>query len=129
MTIPLTAIVTILVAHFIADWILQSREVADNKSKNNGVLALHCVIYGFGLYFATSFLNIFFKFSSDDLISIWTIINVIAHFVTDFITSRATSAMYKEERYREFFLIIGLDQLIHGFWLFISFVAIQKYFL
>jgi membrane protein insertase Oxa1/YidC/SpoIIIJ len=128
MNIPLNVIITVLVAHFIADWLCQSREVADNKSKDNLVLLMHCIIYGMGIYFITGFFNAIFKYTSEDIIFLWAIINTVAHFMTDYVTSRLTSAMYKEQRYREFFLIIGFDQLIHGVWLFTSYAALTKYF-
>lgn len=116
MEIPLT----LLLAHFVGDFILQTDEMALNKSKNWGALFLHCgayilpfVLWG-PLFVAVTF---------------------AAHFVTDAITSRITSKLWfitlaprsevnknlrwpyfakvAEGKRHWFFVMIGFDQLIH----------------
>ena len=37
----------------------------------------------------------------------------ITHWLTDYFTSRLTSKLYKEERYHDFFVMIGFDQVLH----------------
>ena len=39
--------------------------------------------------------------------------NTVAHFFTDYLTSRVTSSLYKENKIHEFFAVIGFDQFIH----------------
>jgi hypothetical protein len=58
----------------------------------------------------------------DNLIYVFIPLNALAHFLTDWVTSRATSALYKEERYHDFFVVIGFDQLLHYVTLFGTFV-------
>ena len=43
--INLIDILTLMWLHFFADFVLQSDYVATNKSKNNKILTLHCLIY------------------------------------------------------------------------------------
>lgn len=85
--------------HFVADFILQSRDVARNKSNSNIVLAQHVLIYGIPL------LIVFGPW--------YALVNVILHFITDYITSRATKKAWAEKKEHKFFTIIGADQAVH----------------
>jgi hypothetical protein len=44
---------------------------------------------------------------------IFAAINGALHFVTDYITSRASSNLWEEKKWHRFFVMIGFDQLIH----------------
>jgi len=84
--------------HFIADFVLQTDEVAISKSKDNKILLLHVVIYSLPfLYFGWLF----------------ALINGALHFVTDYFTSRWTAKLWAEEKRHQFFVVIGFDQAIH----------------
>lgn len=94
----LLTLILLIWFHFIADFIFQTDNIALNKSKNNGVLLFHVLIYMlpflfFGIQFA--------------------IVNAILHFITDYFTSRITSFLWKHEERHWFFVVIGLDQAIH----------------
>lgn len=126
LTIPLS----LLVVHFVADFLFQTDWMAVNKSKDNKALAAHVAAYslcfcawGFPLYCVT----------------------FVSHFVTDWLTSRATSKLWffanTGVKYNVagkrmdlwapvggnrhyFFVMIGLDQLIHA----ITLAATYHYF-
>ena len=84
--------------HFIADFVLQSNYVALNKSKSNKVLLLHVAIYSVPfLYFGW----------------LYAIVNGMAHFITDWFTSRATAKLWEKKETHWFFVVIGFDQAIH----------------
>lgn len=123
MTIP----ISLLIVHFIADFLLQSDWMALNKSKDRMALLAHTLTYGicflpWGLTFA-----------------FWTF---ILHYWTDRVTSKCTTklwfidlfephdcpqnreprhgtyqwfdgALVRPARRHWFFVMIGLDQLIH----------------
>ena len=102
----LMIILSLIWIHFIADFMMQSDRIALNKSKSNLILLQHVVIYGifllpFGLLFA--------------------LVNIVLHFITDYCTSRATSALWKNNQRHWFFVVIGLDQAIHMTCLFVSY--------
>jgi hypothetical protein len=99
-------IIVILWIHFISDFLLQTSWMAMNKSRNTLALLVHCFVYTIPFICLTfdSTLSLSFDF---------VIINGCCHFIIDFITSRFTSKLYKEEKYRAFFSVIGLDQTIH----------------
>lgn len=113
----LTAIILLVWLHFVADFIFQSDKVAGAKSSDNKVLFYHVMIYG--LPFAP-FAAWYFP-SSYWLACGWLYGNVAAHFVTDYITSRMTSKLYKAGERHWFFVVIGADQAIHMSTLFLTF--------
>jgi len=96
--------------HFFADFILQSDSMATKKSSSNKWLGLHIAAYSLpfflwlGWYFA--------------------LINGIAHFITDWCTSRITSKLWAEKKVHWFFVTIGFDQAIHITTLLISYQII-----
>ena len=112
--ISLTVIFTILIGHFIADFILQSDWMAINKSKDNVPLAFHCLVYADIMFFMACILfykeivghNWIMPFS-------WLAINTLLHFITDYFTSRINADLWKNGKRHWFFVNIGFDQLIH----------------
>lgn len=117
----MTISISLLIVHFIADFLLQSDWMALNKSKSNIALTAHVAVYTSG------FLAFGLKFAA---------VTFVLHWITDYFTSRATSRLwfididtqpYSELSYCKmfdsvvvypnrrhwFFVMIGFDQLIH----------------
>ena len=92
--------------HFIADFILQTDKMAINKSSSNRWLGLHVSVY------TVPFFWFGWRFA---------LVNGAAHFVTDWLTSRGTSYLWKKEERHWFFALIGLDQAIHMTTLFLTY--------
>ena len=117
-------IFTILLFHWIFDFHLQTDEMAKGKSKCNAALLKHVGVYGWATILIT--LCNYRYFNNVGVAFAYPFINNVAHFLTDWITSRASSALYKEERYHDFFVVIGADQMIHYITLFGTFVWLSN---
>lgn len=95
ITIPLS----LIVLHFIADFVMQSDWMAINKSKSLKALLAHTSLYSlvfipfYGIYFA--------------------LITFLLHTVQDYITSRVNSKLWQANQRHWFFVGIGADQLLH----------------
>lgn len=101
----------LLALHYLADFPFQIRWMANNKSHNQLALLAHILTYGSvltaGLYYLmpeTVPLSTFIMFIA---------FNVVCHYVTDSITSKITSFLWKKQQIYLFFSTIGFDQLVH----------------
>lgn len=104
--IELTPIYIILVLHFLGDFYLQSNKIAENKYKCGKELFTHGIIY----FFVFVLIN-----------PLYALINAIIHIIIDGITSNISKIMYEQGKIHEFFLVLGLDQLLHTLTLLITF--------
>ena len=95
-----TDIIIIFWIHFITDFVLQSSWMAQNKSKaGNLALEAHVLVYTIPLlYFGWLF----------------ALVNGLAHYITDFITSKLSSEQWKNGKVHNFFVVVGFDQAIHN---------------
>jgi len=98
--------VALLAVHWVADFVLQTHWQASNKSKRLDALARHVGVYTFVLACTSVFL---FGAAGGPFAAV----NGILHFATDFGTSRWSSRLYAKQDWHNFFVVIGLDQLIH----------------
>ncbi len=111
------AIVTLLFAHWVADFLFQTNAMALNKSISVKWLTLHVLTY-----MAIMLIFVFLLLPWETAL-IFAGVNGVLHWMTDFFTSKLTTA-YKDDR-RNFFLIIGLDQFIHAATLILTFDYLQ----
>jgi len=114
--IALDTIAIILIGHWVFDFYCQTDEQAKEKSTSNVWLSKHVLTYTLGL--ALMALMLFPMFPCVWGAAAWISLNAIAHFFTDYITSRASSLLWKEGNTHDFFVVIGADQLIHYLTLF-----------
>jgi hypothetical protein len=104
-----------LLLHWIGDFVFQSNKMAVQKSKDLSFLSLHVIVYiltlaiGIGLYYLVFTPPIF----TIQGIAGFLLFNLLAHFITDFFTSKLSTYYNKEKRRHAFFVVIGFDQLIH----------------
>jgi hypothetical protein len=96
--------------------------MSTRKSSSNYYLTLHVVIYSFatilGWALVLPLLGIHLYSGP-----VWLafLLIFVTHWITDYFTSRRTSKLYKEERYHDFFVVIGFDQVLHYTQLFLIF--------
>jgi len=100
--------------HWVADFHMQTHEMATQKSKSNYWLSMHVLVY-------TGVTLLFWHFTLLRPATEYTLWEYamfsgyifIGHWVTDYITSRMTSKLYAEGKFHDFFVVIGFDQFIH----------------
>ena len=117
--IAITDLFGLLIAHLIGDFILQSDEMAKNKSSDYVVLTNHVTIYM--IPFIPILLYSLPLFAS----FLFLMINWSLHFVTDAISSRIAKRFWMHEQRHNFFVTIGVDQFVHMVTLVGTFVVLK----
>jgi len=107
----------LLTVHFVADFVLQSDWMAQNKSKSNRALGLHVGVYTVAILVGSAPLAFILKGTDPIPFSaavLWAAVNGVAHFATDYVTSRINSRLWAAKNVHWFFVGVGFDQLIHA---------------
>jgi membrane-bound metal-dependent hydrolase YbcI (DUF457 family) len=91
---------------------MQTDAMAKGKSSDSGVLTEHVLTYSIVLGLIIGSV-IAWQFGSLKNAILWTWMNSTMHWMTDYITSRQTSRLWREQRVHAFFVVIGLDQFVH----------------
>lgn len=127
MTVESIDLIIIFILHYIADFLCQSREIADKKGKDIKYLLLHGLDYTLvmtGILISIGLISTIISYNIGytwvQLLS-FGVINGLLHTITDFISSKFTSKFYTKKSYHSFFNVIGLDQLIHTITLIITY--------
>ena len=114
-------IILIFAFHWVSDFVFQTHEMSLKKSKSNLWLTYHVVVYSA----VTSILwLIFFGMEIETVLFTFSLvfgITLVTHWITDYFTSRWTSRLWAEKEIHNFFVVIGLDQLIHATTLLITY--------
>jgi hypothetical protein len=133
----LTVILSIIFIHWVADFIFQAEEWANNKSKNNVDLYKHVITYSTFWLFASPFL---LGITRPDETTQWYVYSSIlffmitfcCHFITDYVTSRIVSRKFANKEYGSpipntgAFTVIGFDQVLHYIQLFGTYYLLTK---
>lgn len=119
----MTTTLLILLTHFVADFIFQTDKQAINKSKSNFWLTQHVFTYSLGLWIYAAANWAWFHNSN---IIYWVVLNALLHWITDYITSRINSYLWRKEMRHWFFVGIGADQMIHYTCLLLTYEALIK---
>lgn len=106
----------IFCAHFIGDYVLQPRWMGDKKHKDESILFLHGTVYSI-----TLMIFLLFTFTVPQIL-ILGILNGVLHVVVDAVTSNLSHYFYGQERYKMFFIVIGIDDLIHLYTIFATII-------
>ena len=97
---PIDILIYILIIHWVADFVMQSDKMAKGKSSSNRWLLAHTGTYTLVVAALT-------------LQPLYAIVNGVIHTIVDYGTSRLTSKLWEKGDIHNFFVVIGLDQLIH----------------
>ncbi len=98
----------LLGTHFVADFVCQTHWQASNKSKDNEALLRHVGTYTMVLLVSSALI-----FGQSAAMWGFVALNAVLHFLTDYYTSRWSSKLWTKQDWHNFFVVIGLDQLIH----------------
>lgn len=101
-------LLTLFFAHFVADFLFQTNNMAMNKAYSLKWLSIHV-----GTYTLTIAVFSFFLFEPMEAIQ-FAAINGALHYITDFFTSKLTSKLSKWQNQKWFYTAIGFDQFIHA---------------
>lgn len=134
--IPMTVeyqIIIILFVHWVADFLFQTKWMAENKSSQWYPLLAHTITYTFIFWIAglTAYIIKNRGMASIDYLHIFefVVITFICHTITDYFTSRWTKRLREQEKYYgfpSFFSVIGLDQWLHALQLIVTFTILNK---
>ena len=118
-------ILIIFVVHFLADFVFQSSKMATGKSKSLKWLSIHVGVYGLVSLISAFIVGVYLE---NLLLGFaWWAINIGLHFIIDFITSKITSRLWEEKKMRQFFVMIGFDQLLHNLCLMSTYAFMMDY--
>jgi hypothetical protein len=134
----LIEIFSIIIIHFIADFIMQDEKWALGKSKNWNDLLFHTFTYSFLWWIPVMMIALSLQ-TSNELISetmnkgvLFILITFICHTITDYFTSRIVSKKFAEGKYGSAipnfgaFTLIGGDQVLHYIQLFATYYYLIK---
>lgn len=102
-------IVSIVILHFIADFLCQSQKMGETKSEDFSMIILHSAIYSLPFIFISP---------------LYAFINGILHGGVDNVTSKWTKKLYNKKEYHWFFVVIGFDQMVHMLTLFATYIIL-----
>lgn len=107
------AVIIVLALHWFSDFVWQPHWMSLRKSKENWVLAQHSARIFAGSLIAALFVAAFSNNITWWGISMFAAVNGLSHYWVDFVTSRITSKLWREEKVHNFFVVIGFDQFLH----------------
>jgi hypothetical protein len=123
--ITIYEVLTIILIHWFADFLMQDEKWALGKSKNWNDLLNHTVFYSFIWIFGIMF------FLSPVKSIIFAGITFVFHTATDYFTSRIVSKKFEKKEYGSAipntgaFTIIGIDQVLHYAQLFLTYLYLK----
>lgn len=103
-----TAVVLfILFTHWFADFFCQTDWQARNKSNSNEALTQHILVYT-SVWIIPSLILLPYVWAPAFLV-----ITFLAHWLTDYCTSRLNTKLWKAGQVHWFFVSVGFDQILH----------------
>lgn len=105
----------ILLIHFLGDFALQTHEQAMLKSTDSHALAQHVGVY------SAIWLIAMLPILGWSLSVVFAIITFIAHFFTDYFTSRIGKPFWAKQDFHNGFVVVGFDQILHYLQLYYTF--------
>ena len=105
----------ILLWHWFLDFIIQRDIDARNKWRSDQHLNNHLLTYSLGWFI------MLWPFFGSDIALGFTVITALVHGPTDWITSRISHYYFVREKYKQGFITVGFDQILHYVQLYLTF--------
>jgi hypothetical protein len=118
----LIEIFSIILIHWIADFVLQTDKQAKGKSKNWNDLLEHTIIYSFCWIIPMGIL----LGENPPKAGIFILITFITHTITDYFTSRLNTKLWEQGKVHNFFVSVGFDQVLHYIQLFLTYYYLKN---
>ncbi len=134
----LVEIFSIIIIHFVADFIMQDERWALNKSKNWDALLMHTITYTSVWLVIALIIDVYTNQTTNDWyfdtldVQLFLLITFVCHTITDYFTSRIVSKKFAEGKYGSAipnfgaFTLIGGDQVLHYIQLFATYYYLIK---
>ncbi len=106
-----------LLIHWIADFCLQTDEQAKGKASSLKMLTFHVATYTI----VSSIMWYFILWDWRKCL-IFAGITFVAHFVTDFITSKIGKPFWQKGDFHNGFVLVGFDQILHYVQLYLTYI-------
>lgn len=131
MKIDLIIVLVILAIHWFADFIMQTDEEAQGKSKSWKWLLQHTLKYSGTWVFPIVTLFGITKpnLQAHEYVLVtfyFTAITFLFHTIQDYFTSRINSRLWNNKQVHLFFVSIGFDQLLHYAQLLLTFYFLTR---
>lgn len=148
ITLNLIEIFSIIIIHYIADFVLQTDKQAKRKSKNWNDLLSHTGVYSC-CWVILPLILLCFNIKLPKEILYLIPITFICHTITDYFTSRLNSKLLppitilkfdskafgdnemlaypKKSSWHNFFVGVGFDQVLHYVQLFLTYALLKQY--
>jgi Protein of unknown function (DUF3307) len=108
----IATILAVLFIHYVADFICQTRWMAENKSKDITALLYHMYSYTGALGIGLAAYSYFHEMNILPVLG-FIIVNVSVHFCVDYTTSKLNTYFFNQKKLAFFWWSIGFDQYIH----------------
>ena len=107
--------ISLILTHFLADWVMQPRWMAQRKSKEPFLCLYHGIITGLFLFLTYGLNSLYGLKINWEIAIIVSIVYLVCHSVQDWLIWRIYGKCMKKEFYEDywFYSTIAIDQSIH----------------
>lgn len=104
-----------LLLHWLADFVFQTKYQQQNKSKSFKALLAHTATYTLILYVPLQILQEIGFFGAQYWYAslLFALIQFVSHTVIDAVTSRINAILWNNKQTHDFFVSVGFDQFLH----------------
>lgn len=124
MKTELFTVLSVLFAHWVADFVAQTDAQAKGKSKDWGILTDHTFIYAV-IMSSFAYYCRWWDFDWNAMVAFFGA-TFVSHTIIDFATSRLNSKLYAQGEIHWFFASVGFDQFLHYCCLFGTIYLLNK---